>query len=89
MAHPFFDFGEKMPVYSMKNTQTNEEFEVQMKISEKEIYLKENPHITQILTTFPGLSDPGRLGIRKPDDNFRDVLKNIKSHHKHNTINSF
>ena len=31
---------------------------------------------------FPGVADPVRLGLRKPDDAFRDHLKEIKRKHK-------
>ena len=77
-----------MPIYSMRNNETLEEFEVTLKYSELEEYLKENPHIQQIFTKFPGMGDPVRLGLRKPDQGFRDVLKKAKIH-KHNTINDF
>lgn len=72
----------------MRNNETLEEFEVTLKYSELEEYLKENPHIQQIFTKFPGMGDPVRLGLRRPDDGFRDVLKKAKIH-KHNTINDF
>lgn len=78
-----------MPIYSMRNNQTQEEFEVTLKYSELENYLKENPHINQIFTKFPGTGDSVRLGIRKPDDNFRDVLRNVRHHHKKDSINTF
>lgn len=78
-----------MPNYSMRNNQTQEEFEVTLKYSELETYLKENPHIKQIFTRFPGTCDSIRLGIRKPDDNFRDVLRNVRHHHKKDSINTF
>jgi hypothetical protein len=77
-----------MPIYSMRNNETQEEFEVTLKYSELEQYLKDNPNIQQIFNRFPGTGDSVRLGIRKPDDNFRDVLKKAKIH-KHNTINDF
>ncbi len=78
-----------MPIYSMRNNRTQEEFEVTLKYSELEIYLKENSDIQQIFTKFPGTGDSVRLGIRKPDDNFRDVLKNVKHHHKKDSINTW
>jgi hypothetical protein len=77
-----------MPIYSVRDNTTNEEFEVNMKFSELESYLKENPHLQQIFNKFPALGDPVRLGLKKPDDGFRDVLKKAKIH-KHNTINDF
>jgi hypothetical protein len=46
---------------------------------EREMLLKEYPHIEQIYwESFPALADPTRLGIRKPDSSFRDLLKNAK-----------
>ena len=77
-----------MPIYSIRDNTTNEEFEVTMKFSELENYLKDNPHLQQIFNRFPGLGDSVRLGIRKPDDGFRDVLRKAKIH-KYNTINDF
>jgi hypothetical protein len=73
----------------MRNNETQEEFEVTLKYSELEQYLKDNINIQQIFNKFPGFGDPVRLGIRKPDDGFRDVLKNVRHHHKKDSINTF
>lgn len=78
-----------MPIYSMRNGDTQEEFEVVLKYSELADYLKDNPNITQIFNKFPGFGDSVRLGIRKPDDGFRDVLRNVRHHHKKDSINTF
>jgi hypothetical protein len=78
-----------MPIYSMRNDNTQEEFEVVLKYSELAGYLEDNYHITQIFNKFPGFGDPVRLGIRKPDDGFRDVLRNVRHHHKKDSINTF
>lgn len=63
-----------------------------MSISDKEKYLAENPHIVQEFTNI-SIGDPVRLGLRKPDDTFRDVLrtikKNTKSYRYKNGINTF
>jgi hypothetical protein len=77
-----------MPTYSFRDTSTNEEFDQFMSNSDRELYLKENPNIIQIFRKFPGVVDSVRIGVRKPDDNFRDVLRKAKIH-KHNTINDF
>jgi hypothetical protein len=59
-----------------------------MSISAKEEYLKENPHIVQeIFHTCASQGDPFRLGIRKPDQGFKDILKNIKKVHKSTITN--
>lgn len=78
-----------MSLYSIKDTETDEVFEVSLKSSELENYLSENPSFKQVFTKFPGVVDPTRLGIKKPDDGFRDVLKTVKSHHKRNIINDW
>lgn len=78
-----------MPIYSMKNIETEEIFEVNMKYSELEAYLKENQNITQVFTKFPGVCDPVRMGKVKVDDGFKDVLNKAKSAHKHSTVNTF
>lgn len=78
-----------MPLYSMRNNITLEEFEVSLKYSELEQYLTDNTDIQQIFNKFPGFGDSVRLGIRKPDDGFRDVLRNVRHHHKKDSINTF
>lgn len=75
-----------MPVYSIRNNQTQEEFEVTMKYSELAEYLQQNPDFQQIFTKFPGVVDPVRVGVRKTDNSFRDVLSKAKTAHKHSTI---
>lgn len=78
-----------MPVYSMKNTETQEEFEVTLKYTDLEQYLNDNTNIKQIFKRFPGTGDPMRLGLKKPDDGFRDVLRTVAGHHKKNDINTW
>ena len=78
-----------MPIYSVMNTTTQEVFDVNMKFTEFEQYLNDNINFKQVFTKFPALGDPVRLGKRKPDDGFRDVLKTVQQHHKKNEINSW
>ena len=63
-----------------------------MSMAEREEYLKANPHIQQQLAA-PALGDPIRLGLRKPDNGFRDRLKEIKKQHSRgltrSSINTF
>jgi len=77
-----------LPTYSFKNIETNEEFERILSMSERETYLEENPHVKQTIKRAPSLGDSVRLGVRKPDQGFREVLQKAKVH-KHNTINDF
>jgi hypothetical protein len=78
-----------MPIYSAMNKDTDEVFEVNMKFAEFEQYLNDNTNIIQVFTRFPALGDSVRLGKRRPDDGFRDVLKTVSGHHKKNIINTW
>jgi hypothetical protein len=66
-----------VPIYTFKNNDTGEVFEDMMTITNYETFLADNPHITQELNRI-ALGDPIRLGLRKPDRAFRDILGNIK-----------
>lgn len=78
-----------MPTYTFENTKTGEVFEQFMSISAREEFLKENPHIKTLITQAPPIGDPHRLGLKKPDAGFRDVLKEIKSKHKRSNVNTW
>lgn len=66
-----------MPTYSFRNKETGEEFDEIMSIHKLDQYKADNPHLEQLLGT-PPLGDPVRLGMKKPDDTFIDILKQIK-----------
>lgn len=70
-----------MPYYIFLNTNTGEESEEFLSISDRTKYLEENPHIVQLVNGAPAIGDSIRLGQRKPDDAFRDRLKEIKKAH--------
>ena len=77
----------KMPTYLFQNVETGEEFTESMKISELDAYLEKNPNFKQLVNGAPLLCDPVRMGLRKPDDSFRDVLKHVKKSHYKSTVN--
>lgn len=81
------------PTYLFRNINTGEEQELFMSITERGKYLEDNPDITQLVHGAPSIGDSIRLGLRKPDDGFRDRLKEIKKHHSRglsrSTINTF
>ena len=77
-----------MPRYTFLNTQTQTEEVHWLKISELDCFLSDNPHLQQSLGCL-NLADPTRLGIRKPDSEFRDVLKHVKSSHYKSTVNTW
>jgi hypothetical protein len=80
-----------MPTYNFINIDTNEEFEEFMSIASLETFLKENPNIVQLVNGAPMIVS-GR-GSGKPDNGFRDLLKDMKKKHSkgisRSTINTF
>lgn len=78
-----------MPTYEFENKDTGEVSEDIMSISAKEAFLIANPHIQQIFTRAPPIGDIHRLGMKKPHDGFRDVLRNIKKLNPGSKVNTF
>jgi hypothetical protein len=80
-----------MPTYNFLNNDTGKEFTEFMTISALDQYLKDNPNVTQLVSGAP-LIHSGR-GLGKPDQGFRDLLKNMKKANskgfKRSTINTF
>ena len=66
-----------MPIYPLKNTETEEIFEKVMKIAEYETYMQENPHIQRYYEmggTIATIGDPVRLGIKQPPADFQKYI---------------
>lgn len=76
-----------MPNYTFIDNKTGEEIEKFMSISERDEFIKNNPQLTQKLTT-PAIGDPVRQGITKTPDGFQQLLNNARKKHKHSTIQS-
>lgn len=69
-----------MPTYMFRDTTTGEVFEKQMKISELDEYKNQNPtHERYYDGVAPAMGDPVRLGVRKMDTGFKEVLQKIHS----------
>jgi len=67
-----------MPTYIFYNKETDETFNKLMSWDARQVYLEENPHL-EIRLGATASGDSVRLGIRKPDDGFREVLSKIHS----------
>ena len=80
-----------MPTYKFLNNDTGEEHDDFMSISALDQYLKDNPNITQLVNGAP-LIHSGR-GLAKPDQGFRDILRNMKKSNSQgitrSTINTY
>lgn len=77
-----------MPLYTIRNKDTGHEEEVFMSISEKEDFLSNNPQFEQVFVKV-SIGDSHRLGMKKPDDGFRDRLRDIKKTHYGSNINTW
>jgi hypothetical protein len=73
-----------MPTYDFVNNETGEEFELFMSMSAREQYLKDNPHIQQLLgatATVSGVSITGKI-----PDGFKDVLSKVAENHSASAV---
>ena len=70
-----------MPTYNFVNTETGEEFELFMKWSGRETFLKENPHIQPILTAPAIVSSVAGMGSHRVPDGFKEVLSKVAEKH--------
>jgi hypothetical protein len=68
-----------MPTYNFIDTETQEEFEVVMKIAEREEFLKDNPQVQPIITA-PALIS-GVDTQQKVPDGFKEVLSKVGEAH--------
>jgi len=76
-----------MPTYTFRNKSTGEIFDKIMSWNSRVSYLQDNPDLEGIMGN-PSLGDPVRLGIRKTDDGFREVLSKIgQANYKSNLSN--
>lgn len=66
-----------MPTYQFENVQSGEIQEFHMKISELDDFKSNNPQLKQVHLTPFEIGDTIRMGIKKPDQSFRELLKHI------------
>lgn len=78
-----------MPTYDFRHRETGEIIEKLMKISERDDFLRDNPDYESVILGAPSIGDPVRLGIRKPDQGFREVLQKAKAAHPRGNVNTF
>jgi hypothetical protein len=65
-----------LPYYNFEDTNTGELIEKFMKISERDEFVKENPHLKQIITGAPMMVRNSSGGI-KNDDGWKENLARI------------
>lgn len=65
-----------MPTYVFRDKETGEQFEKIMKIAELDDFRKDNPQLETVIHA-PAFCDPVRVGARKMDTGFKEVLQRI------------
>ena len=70
-----------MPTYNFIDTETGEEFESFMKISEREEYLLNNPHIQPVITAPNIVSGVVGVGSNRVPSGFNEVLSKVAEAH--------
>ena len=69
-----------MPTYDFENTETGEVFEEMMSMSAREKYLKDNPHIRQLVSGINIVSGVAGRSYRQ-DSGWKDNLSRIAEAH--------
>jgi hypothetical protein len=73
-----------MPNYTFRNKETGETFDEFMTISEMDRFIEEHPELEIDITSpksIPALHSGIGLGLRKPDEGFKDLLGEMKKVH--------
>lgn len=70
-----------MPTYSFIDTETGEEFDVFMKISERDGFLKDNPHVQPMVTAPSIVSGVSTSKQNRVPDGFKEVLSKVHEAH--------
>lgn len=65
-----------MPTYTFRNKNSGEVFDKLMSWNDRQDYLTQNPDLEVVMGS-PAMGDSVRLGIRRTDDGFREVLSKI------------
>lgn len=75
-----------MPNYTFRNKATGEEYTEFLTMAAREEFLAANPNFEQVPVNPAGLV--GGVSF-KPDDGFRDILREIKKVNPGSTINTY
>ena len=70
-----------MPIYSFKNTKTGKVYDDMMSIADKEVYLKKNKHIQQMVTKINISSGVVGVGAMKNDNGWKEMQSRIAEAH--------
>jgi hypothetical protein len=75
-----------MPTYEFFDTESDEIVEFIMKWSEREVFLKENPHYEPIISSPNIVSGVSTSKQNRVPDGFKEVLSKISENNKYSSI---
>ena len=74
-----------MPLYTFKDTTTGDEFDLQLKLAEREKFLEANPELKQIITKAP-MTVSGLEGQHKTDGGLNELMSRIGEANPHTPL---
>lgn len=75
-----------MPTYEFVNTETDEQFEMFMSISQREEFLTKHPHIKTVISAPNIVSHSGGDLYSKTPSGFKEVLSKVAEAHPNSTV---
>ena len=73
-----------MPTYTFEDTNTGDVYEMTMRIAERDDFVKDNPHMKQLITGAPMVVSG--LGGIKTDNGFKEVLSKAAEAHPNSPL---
>lgn len=73
-----------MPLYTFRNKDTEEIFELTLRISDYDSYLASNPNIERYIDSVPGIV--GGVGSVRTDNGFKEVLSKVAEAHPNSAL---
>ena len=67
-----------MPIYTLKDTTTQNEWEVQMSYKDLQVVLDENPEFLHVIKPIKIAPNAGRSNLSRAGDGWKDVSKEVK-----------
>lgn len=74
-----------MPTYTFEDKKTGEVFEKTMRISERDEFVEDNPHLTQLITGAPMVVSGVSTSL-KPSDGMKEVFQKAAEAHPNSPL---
>jgi hypothetical protein len=76
-----------MPLYEFEDKETGKIVVEVMKIADKPQFLVDHPNLKSIISAAPAICDSVRIGVKKVDVGFKEVLNRIHQRTPGSTLN--